>query len=314
MARQEEIMGLRKTLKVMSPSASAITKMSDANVVYAAAKLRLVDMDRYDNLINAKKGTRLPYPNSSSVWTDLPYDMVLKILEKIVHLSGKQPNIALNLVATCKQFRDVFWSPDSLPIWRAIWADLRVKRPHVCDSAPQSLRHTESLREYHRAVGLCSFNGCVRCGAPRIRKVTWEFGVRLCKPCLDQITISNYRLTNDHKIHPSHFGHLRHTVVDMYNPYNRSFSRYYTLKFFLRTDIDRVVKEHYGHNTLDEHMAQREADDKAAKLARELRPKDSIKKMIVQNDNNGYRCIACSGRTFAQYNAVYQHVVAKHNA
>jgi len=101
----------------------------------------------------------------------------------------------------------------------------------------------EKLSSKDRLV-LFSHTGCQFCKAPRIRKVYPEFGVRCCKDCMQERTISSYRLSKDHLVNSDVYKGLPSITRDMYAHGVGS----YTLTFYWLKDVeDRLGK------TLQEH-------------------------------------------------------------
>jgi hypothetical protein len=270
---------IRKKLKPTCPRGTSIFKMSGIDVIRAAARIRLVDAPTAKYWIT-KKTKIVPEEDPCLQWTDLPNDVVVTIMERVVAHTHKQPDVVLNMMATCKMFRDFFRSNESLPMWTTIWDGVQESRPHVCDYArnPTQL----DARDFHRVVALTSSIGCTRCGASRIRKVTWEFEVRFCQPCLTIETIAGYRIENT-GMPESQWINLPHITKEMYNPYGRSGYREYTLTLYMRRDMDRVVHTHYGDLTFEafatrkEEEAKREREENARREAERRAEQESIR-------------------------------------
>jgi hypothetical protein len=224
--------------------------MSNAQVICAAKRMRLIQSNDGKD-------------EAGMQWVDLPDDLTHVILERVIAHTCAQPDVLLNLIASSQFFRNFFRSKESLPMWSEVWRAVRESRAHVCDTAPRTL-FTPS--EYHRVVALASSVGCSRCRAPRIRKVTWEFGMRVCQTCLTALTVPDFTLTNN-GIDEKHWKHLRHLTKEMYNPYTRG-NRNYIMRLFLRRDLDAIVKQLYGDENYKryEMRLNREAAEKAAVL------------------------------------------------
>jgi hypothetical protein len=308
--------GLRAKLKPTCPRGTSVSKMSGTDVIRAAARIRLVDAPTVamywtgQQRANKKKGKNVPAQQDTQdpclQWTDLPNDVVVTIMERVVAYTHKQPDVVLNMMATCKMFRDFFRSPESLPMWTTIWNGVKESRPHVCDYARSPTQ--VDARDFHRVVALTSSIGCTRCGAPRIRKVTWEFEVRFCQPCLTTETIGAYRIENT-GLPKEQWVDLPHIKKDIYNPYGRLGYREYTLTLYMRRDIDRVVRTQHGDQTFvafatrkeeeatrkreeatrereesARHLAAHKAEQEAIRDARERRMRGMIE-VYVAKDN-----------------------------
>ena len=96
---------------------------------------------------------------------------------------------------------------------------------------------------YKRALLLVAGTGCQICGAARVRKVRWGYlehgqGVRCCKPCLIDRTVSDYRLINDFGLcyHPRRsfiLDEAPHVMTELYSPRIGG----YTLNFYWIADV-----------------------------------------------------------------------------
>lgn len=84
-----------------------------------------------------------------------------------------------------------------------------------------------------RSLQLLANRGCEECGKSRIRKVYWPFAKRLCKSCLESLTISDYRLTREYNI-PPEFWPTNHQNVQLWSKYYGS----YNLKFYLISEVE----------------------------------------------------------------------------
>jgi len=114
-------------------------------------------------------------------------------------------------------------------------------RPVVGKDVSSAFRYADAACSYKRAVLLLTRSGCQICdGKPRTRKVHWEMmdgrGVRCCQECLEEWTVSDYRLVNDfalvHEINDEALQQLLndmpHSKTQLYAPHFGS----YTLRFY----------------------------------------------------------------------------------
>lgn len=117
--------------------------------------------------------------------------------------------------------------------------DAREARRRVEDGAGRG-----TPRAYMNAVALLMQTGCQVCGRPRIRKVHWEMmdgeGVRCCRACLLDRTVSDYRLLHDYAIghaFPSEYERLLrempHIEKEMYAPRTGG----YSLRFYWTASV-----------------------------------------------------------------------------
>ena len=121
-------------------------------------------------------------------------------------------------------------------------------------------------------VRLTAANGCMHCGKSRIHKVYWPFLLRVCrKPCLESLTISDYRLRTDYKVSADVYRGLPHTFGELYAPRIGS----YTLTFYLHAHVDRVLTS-LGRLTLAVQDANRDRAERAAREAEERRVAASL--------------------------------------
>lgn len=88
-----------------------------------------------------------------------------------------------------------------------------------------------------RIFSLLSFIGCEICHKQRIRKIYWEFGIRVCHNCLEKITISDYRLKHDYNINSE----IIHKLPSISRTLWARYVGTYSLDFYLIKDIERVI-------------------------------------------------------------------------
>ena len=106
--------------------------------------------------------------------------------------------------------------------------------------------------------------GCQRCGAPRVTKIHWPFPVRVCRACVQDMTISGYRLTAEYGLDASG---LPSFAVDLWN----RIAGTYTLRFHLLHDVRRHLT---GGRTLDAYSADMTATLRA-------RARDAVRAKLV---------------------------------
>lgn len=111
--------------------------------------------------------------------------------------------------------------------------------PHICNFYNHN-KYLDDLTKKKRLSLLLEI-GCMRCGAARITKIHWPFPIRVCKPCLDQITISDYWFRTTYKdivaAHPNWNHNLKYITRELYNRYARN----YIERFYMKRDIDRAI-------------------------------------------------------------------------
>lgn len=112
-----------------------------------------------------------------------------------------------------------------------------------------------------RTLQLLANRGCEECGKSRIRKVYWPFAKRLCRRCLEKLTISDYRLTNEYNI-PDKFWPDNHQHVHLWNKYHGS----YDLRFYLIADVETK----FGKTLKQIDTEKNDETNRREKLAEEL--------------------------------------------
>jgi hypothetical protein len=90
---------------------------------------------------------------------------------------------------------------------------------------------------FKRALQITGDTGCELCGTGRIRKVYWEFQRRCCQSCLQENTVSDYRLEREFGLRRVDLLGLPFMRVEMYRPRMGE----YTLRFFWKTE-ERLVR------------------------------------------------------------------------
>jgi hypothetical protein len=87
-------------------------------------------------------------------------------------------------------------------------------------------------------LNLLLTTGCQRCKLEKIRKIHWPFPIRLCKDCIEEITISDFRLNRQYNI-PNHiYNNLDYIIVPMWNRHAGS----YTLRFYIKREIEERLR------------------------------------------------------------------------
>jgi hypothetical protein len=112
-----------------------------------------------------------------------------------------------------------------------------------------------------RALQLLANRGCEECGKSRIRKVYWPFAKRLCRRCLEKLTISDYRLKTEYNI-PNKFWPTNHQHVHLWNKYVGT----YDLRFYLIKDVE----VNFGKTLKQIDTEKNEEMKRREKLAEEL--------------------------------------------
>ena len=84
-------------------------------------------------------------------------------------------------------------------VWKSLATSLLTE---VFDDNKEELENIDARLQrkpinYKVVVSLILDRGCEKCLKPRIRKVAWRFGWRLCESCHQAHTISDYRLTKE---------------------------------------------------------------------------------------------------------------------
>jgi hypothetical protein len=149
------------------------------------------------------------------------------------------------LSGSCRDVRDALTLKDPWLGVLTAMADYGNARQDGARLALEAVR--EGRIDAARALRLVGMTGCQLCGAPRIRKVHWEFRVRCCQACLEENTVSDWRLREELGVVVSASladaadaadaagaagaAGAAHSTVEMYGPRGA-----YTLKFYWRDD------------------------------------------------------------------------------
>lgn len=94
------------------------------------------------------------------------------------------------------------------------------------------IHHFNDL-SYKKRFELLYELGCERCNTPRIKKISYPFPIRMCQSCVQEITISEYRL-KEYEINENVYHDLKYMKATLWSRYHGS----YTLNFYLIKDIN----------------------------------------------------------------------------
>ena len=138
----------------------------------------------------------------------------------------------IKLKSTCKYFSSLI--PDCNIENRRFW--------RLTDSEVSNFELGGDTQNWNRQMYLLSTpkRGCEHCGKKRVRKIYWEYKIRMCKKCKINLTTSSFRLFK--------LGLPRMYLTDLsYINYTlwRRFIGSYTLKFYLKKDIVPLLVKHY---------------------------------------------------------------------
>jgi hypothetical protein len=147
-------------------------------------------------------------------------------------------------------------------LWQAVLDECIAARP----AAAQEIRKcAKSPRPGPRELlRLAGFTGCQLCGAKRIRKVYWEFGVRCCEPCLHANTVSHKHLKEELGLSEEQCQAegVRCRKVQMW----MQEVGYFTTRFYWREDLLPVVCAVRGGSL--EQLRERARKQQAAEAAK----------------------------------------------
>jgi hypothetical protein len=163
--------------------------------------------------------------------TDIPNDCLLILISSIakhtVRANIKSPNNAAKALVNLAMSNKTFYNLIDDNIWNIAWNTY--KELHDTNNGNNTMQSKDKILLY-------ALTGCQFCKAPRIRKVYEEFGVRCCKECLYERTISDYRLKTDFGINLNQLSNLPFTTADLYSRYNGS----YSLDFYWIEDVEKM--------------------------------------------------------------------------
>lgn len=122
---------------------------------------------------------------------DLPDDISRIILKNIIdNIMDKDSNKAFKLLTnignTCKEYRELTNTKYTILYWQQ----------DPCDDMDWWMDELSMKQRLH----LLLESGCQRCGCSRITKIHWPFPIRVCKACLEEITIRDYVLAQEYNV------------------------------------------------------------------------------------------------------------------
>ena len=174
------------------------------------------------------------------------------VLLRVADRAGREPAALFRLARSCPAYAAILRSDgEDAPWWRRAWerflgAQTGARLLEGPEAPPASVGAREKLR-------LCCATGCLRCGAPRVRKVYWEFRTRLCGGCLTALTVRDYEFPASRV---SELEGLPSRRVDVYQ------NRYL---LFMRADVTRRL----GAAAVEAVDAARAAREERARRALE---------------------------------------------
>jgi len=190
----------------------------------------------------------LPDTESEAVETvepvvaELPFDILREVIKLTVYqgvedvkYSSKSAknlcSVLFNLKIVCKEFRDML--PANHEYWLAILETFAKCKDH-CREALEALQYVKNGKiSAQRALQLVVGTGCENCNCKRIRKVSWPFFKRWCQPCVESLTVADYKLKDIYKIEFWVYGNLPFILSEMYN---RQYGAY-TIKCYLTESV-----------------------------------------------------------------------------
>jgi hypothetical protein len=128
-----------------------------------------------------------------------------------------------------------------------------------------------------RVFQLMANRGCEECGKIRIRKIYWPFAKRLCRRCLQNMTISDYRLKTDYNI-PSEFWPDNYQHVQLWNKY----VGVYDLRFFLISEVEAKFGKTLKQIAQEKYDEQKRKNNLAFELTKWTRQTFSNKNRVMR--------------------------------
>jgi hypothetical protein len=128
-----------------------------------------------------------------------------------------------------------------------------------------------------RVFQLMANRGCEECGKIRIRKIYWPFAKRLCRRCLQNMTISDYRLKTDYNI-PSEFWPNNCQNVQLWNKY----VGVYELRFFLISEVEAKFGKTLKQITQEKYDEYKRKNNLAFELTKWTRQTFSNKNRVTR--------------------------------
>ena len=173
---------------------------------------------------------------------ELPFDILREVIKITVYKgiddlkdSSKSAknlcSVLFNLKIVCKEFRDML--PANHEYWLSILETFARCKDH-CRDALDALEYVKKGQiSAQRALQLVVGTGCENCNCKRIRKVTWPFFKRWCQPCVESLTVVDYKLKKLYKIEFWVYGNLPYILSEMYNRQHGA----YTVKCYLTESV-----------------------------------------------------------------------------
>jgi len=172
----------------------------------------------------------------------LPFDILREVIKITVYKgiddlkdSSKSASnlcsLLFNMKIVCKEFRDML--PANHEYWLSILETFARCKDH-CREALYALEYVKKGKiSSQRALQLVVGTGCENCNCKRIRKVSWPFFKRWCQPCVESLTVADYKLKDIYKIEFWVYGNLPFILSEMYNRQHGA----YTIKCYLTESV-----------------------------------------------------------------------------
>lgn len=209
----------------------------------------------------------IPSPSNQKQNYEVPSDLIDLIIKHSVQIGIKRQlthpanilketeQICATLSAiesSCKTMHELLRSS---PYWRSVLDMFNASSDNHCRDTLTALHLVRNgAVTVRRAIALVSGTGCEVCATARIRKIHWPFSLRCCQPCLERLTISNYRIQHDYGLPANSFQHLPHSSVRMWSHRGG----FYHLCFFMLDEIynifmARAAEQERGKEFLKRH-------------------------------------------------------------
>jgi len=133
--------------------------------------------------------------------------------------------------------RTILFHPLSTSIWNNATL-LLIDEDMISLNEYKMISYKNELSNY-QIIGTIFNKGCQKCGKCRIRKVYWEFRIRVCYNCLQDLTISDYWLTNTYKIDLNLLKDIPSIKKQFYN--ECKYIKFYNLTFYLIQDVEQKL-------------------------------------------------------------------------
>lgn len=182
---------------------------------------------------------------------NLPNDVQFEILTVLASSIHKDMNVQVstqNLMKKTQEICSIFTTISLIskgmhelvqPFWTSSFEVFHSCRSNHCrETDLAKAKIDDGSLTTCRALSLVSGTGCEICETGGIRKVYWPFGLRCCRPCLENLTVSDYRIRNDYGLGDSDFEHLPKVSSQLW----ASHVGCYTLEFYLTYSIFEVFQ------------------------------------------------------------------------